>query len=81
MRVRFSWQIGADRTPLPDSRQATEVDIGCSPDMEGGTFVKLVHEGFEVHGSHGDDYREAMRSAWVRALADLAASVEGTPWR
>lgn len=59
--LRFTWQIGADRTPQPDPQRASEVAVAFVP--EGArTRVILAHRGFRAHGEAGMAYREEMGS-------------------
>lgn len=69
-RLVFSWQIGPDRVPIPDSDKAGEVDVRFH---EGGD-MSLHHTGFERYGSDAERYRKAMASdaGWPFMLTRFA---------
>lgn len=77
-RLAFSWQIGPDRVPVPDSDRASEVEVRFADAGKGATRVELEHRGFERHGEGGADYRAAMASerGWPYILARYADSAE-----
>ena len=66
-RLVFSWQIGPDRVPVPRAEDATEVDVSFV-----GSTVRVVHRGWERHGSAGDTYRQAFAEVWPYALGRFA---------
>lgn len=74
-RLVFTWQIGADRVPVPDPARAGEVEVGFHAAEGGGTRVELEHRGFDRHGEAGAAYREAMASpqGWPLLLERYAA--------
>ncbi len=61
-RLRFAWQIGPSREPIPDLDKATEVEVTFAPD-DGGTRVTVTHMDFERHGEAAASYRDALGSA------------------
>ncbi len=75
-RLVFSWQIGPDRVPVPDSERAGEVEVLFSGQADGTTRVELEHRGFERHGEGAEEYRDAMASeqGWPRLLDRFAAA-------
>jgi uncharacterized protein YndB with AHSA1/START domain len=75
-RLRFSWQIGPHREPVPDRSQASEVEVRFQPEGEGATRVSLEHRGFERHGPLGEAYRDALASerGWPYLLREFVAA-------
>lgn len=75
-RLRFLWQIGPTRVPVPDPERASEVDVRFEREGEASTRVRLEHRHFERHGDEGDSYRDAMASqqGWPYILDNFAAS-------
>lgn len=75
-RLRFSWQIGPHREPVPDRSLASEVEVTFVAQQEGTTRVVLEHRGFDRHGRLGDAYREALASehGWPYLLSEFAAA-------
>lgn len=69
-RLVFSWQIGPDRVPVPRPEDATEVEVTFSD-----TSVRVVHRGWERHGSAGDQYRKNFVDVWPYLLARFADHV------
>lgn len=72
--LEFTWQIGADRVPVPDPTRAGAVRVDFAP-HRAGTRVEVVHGGWERHGAGGAAYRDDFAMAWPYALgryADLA---------
>jgi uncharacterized protein YndB with AHSA1/START domain len=74
-RLVFSWQISANREPVPDPEEASEVVVRFRP-VEGGTAVELTHRHFERHGEGGEEYRRMMGSeqGWPWILQRFAES-------
>ena len=70
-RLVFSWQIGPDRVPVPRAEDATEVDVAFSD-----TTVRVVHRGWERHGSAGDQYRQNLMEVWPYILGRFADQVK-----
>ena len=79
-RLAFTWQIGPDRVPVPDSQRASEVEVRFSAAGQGGTRVDVEHRAFERHGEGGGEYRDGMASdrGWPYMLARYA-EVAGSP--
>ena len=73
-RLLLSWQISAQREPLPDPKVASEVEVLFAPSADGGTQVTVVHRHFRRHGGDHDAYREGMASeqGWPYLLRCLA---------
>lgn len=77
-RLRFTWQIGPSREPVPDPEQASEVDVRFIGDGAGrgaqagrrpaehrsnpSTWIEVEHWRFERHGEGGEGYRDALAS-------------------
>ena len=61
-RLVFTWQIGADRQPVPDPAMAGEVDIRFLPEGQAQARVQFEHRGFDRY--HGDSaiYQSMMAS-------------------
>ena len=73
-RIAFTWQIGAQREPLPDPAAASMVTVTF--DSHGSrTVVRLEHSGFERHRD-GDNYREMLASpqGWPLIVDRYAAA-------
>ena len=70
--LSFSWQIGADRVPVPDPSQASTVEVRFEPAGETATKVTVQHAGWERHGEQGHAYRDGFAQAWPHALAAFA---------
>ncbi|MDM4721932.1 SRPBCC family protein [Micromonospora sp. WMMA1363] len=68
-RLVFSWQIGADRVPVPDPAQASEVEVLFQPGGSGCTRVEVEHRHFDRHGSAAEGYREALTAGWHELLS------------
>ncbi|MGN9774884.1 SRPBCC family protein [Micromonospora sp. H33] len=74
-RLVFTWQIGADRVPVPDPAQASEVEVLFQPDPSGGTRAELEHRHFDRHGAAAEGYREALTAGWHELLSRYASLV------
>ncbi len=61
-RLVFTWQIGPQRQPLPDPRQAGEVEVRWRDTDNGHCLASLEHRDFDRYGEEADDYRAAMLS-------------------
>ena len=75
-RLAFLWQIAPDRTPVPDSARASEVEVRFTPDGD-GTHVGVTHSAFERHGEGAEAYRQGMADGWRFMLGAYAATVAG----
>ena len=62
VRLQFTWNIGPERVPAPDPRQASEVEVRFFPADEHLTRLELAHRGFERHGETAATYREGLAS-------------------
>lgn len=77
-RLVFTWQISPQRVPVPDPRQASQVEVWFEP-LEGErTRVTLVHGGFENHGEGAAEYQEGLASpqGWAYILQCFSRQVE-----
>ncbi|MPY95139.1 MAG: ATPase [Acidimicrobiia bacterium] len=74
-RLRFTWQIGPDRVPVPDPAHASEVDVAFVAEPGGGTRVEVRHGCWERHGEGAATYREQFAHAWPYALGRLREHV------
>jgi len=63
--LRYSWKGGADTNPAYGSRLDTVVTWTLTP-VEGGTSVRMVHDGFVLPGNQFA--YDAMSPGWGRAL-------------
>lgn len=72
-RLRFTWQIGPDRVPVPDPAEATEVEVRFRPVDEGSSRVEVTHSYWDRHGDEAMRYRQDFSQAWPYALERLAA--------
>jgi uncharacterized protein YndB with AHSA1/START domain len=75
-RLRFTWQIGPGREPLPDPARASEVQVTFVGEEADATRVELEHREFERHGEGGGGYRAALGSeqGWPYILDRYAAA-------
>ena len=70
-RLAFLWQIGADRVPVPDPARASTVTVTVEP-ADGGSRVRVIHDGWERHGDGAQQYRADFQQAWPMALERFA---------
>lgn len=77
-RLVLTWQIGADRAPVPDPAQASEVEVQFRPEQGGRTRVEVEHRHFDRHGRDAEGYREALTAGWYELLSRYAAAVTAT---
>lgn len=70
-RLRFTWQIGPDRTPVPDPGRASEVEVHFHP-VQGHTEVRVEHRHFDRHGTAAQEYRAALTAGWEELLSRYA---------
>ena len=68
--LRYSWKGGADTNPDYGSRLDSDVTWTLTP-VEGGTHVRMVHDGFVFPGNKFA--YDAMSSGWGRVLDRIAA--------
>ena len=67
--LRYSWKGGADSNPAYGSRLDTTVTWTLTP-AEGGTHVRMVHDGFVLPGNKFA--YDAMNPGWGRVLDSVA---------
>jgi uncharacterized protein YndB with AHSA1/START domain len=67
--LRYSWKGGADDNPAYGSRLNSEVTWTLTP-VEGGTHVRMVHDGFVFPGNQFAF--DAMSPGWARVLDGVA---------
>jgi len=67
--LRYSWKGGADTNPVYGSRLDTVVTWTLTP-VEGGTSVRMVHDGFVLPGNQFA--YDAMSPGWGRVLDSIA---------
>jgi len=72
----LAWQVKADRTPEPDERTSSRIDvrfIGIDPET---TEVVIVHRDFPRHGDGWQAYKAQMagKSGWPRLIEAYARS-------
>ncbi|MDY7100305.1 MAG: SRPBCC domain-containing protein [Actinomycetota bacterium] len=72
--LSFTWQIGPDRTPVPDPEQASRVHVTFEPAGD-GTAVRVRHDDWANHGDAGHEYRDGFAQAWPMALAAYEQAV------
>lgn len=77
-RLVFTWQISPQRVPVPDPRQASQVEVLFELLDQDHTRIMLVHKGFERYGKGADDYHQGMASpqGWPYILQRFASLVE-----
>ena len=68
-RLLLAWQLTPEWRFDPDVSNATHVEITFEPE-KGGTRVRLVHSGFEVHGEAGAAMRESVggKGGWAELM-------------
>ena len=68
-RLLLAWQLTPEWKFDPDISNATHVEITFEPE-DGGTRVRLVHSGFEVHGEAGPAMRESVggKGGWAELM-------------
>ena len=78
-RLKFLWQIAPDRTPSPDPKAASEVEVVFESAPAGGTRLRLTHGRFERHGEGAAAYRDQMAAdeGWPYILERFAAYADG----
>ncbi|MER5332420.1 SRPBCC family protein [Micromonospora sp. NPDC002717] len=74
-RLVFTWQIGADRAPVPDPAQASEVEVLFHADGPERTRVEVEHRHFDRHGEAAEGYRQALTAGWHELLSRYATTV------
>ncbi|MGC4788714.1 SRPBCC family protein [Micromonospora sp. DT178] len=74
-RLVFTWQIGADRAPVPDPAKASEVEVLFHPDGPERTRMEVEHRHFDRHGEAAEGYRQALTAGWHELLTRYAARV------
>ena len=67
--LRYSWIGGSDSNPAQGSRLHSEVTWTLTP-VEGGTHVKMVHDGFVLPGNQLAF--DAMSPGWGRVMDGVA---------
>ena len=67
--LRYSWKGGANTNPAYGSRLDTVVTWTLTP-VEGGTSVRMVHDGFVLPGNQFA--YDAMSPGWGRVLDGIA---------
>lgn len=67
--LRYSWKGGTDSNPERGSRLNSEVTWTLTP-VEGGTHIKMVHDGFIFPGNRFA--YEAMSPGWGRVMDGIA---------
>ena len=67
--LRYSWIGGSDSNPAHGSRLHSEVTWTLTP-VEGGTHVKMVHDGFVLPGNQLAF--DAMSPGWGRVMDGVA---------
>lgn len=77
-QLAFTWQISADRQPVPAPENASLVIVRFTVGEE-GTKVALTHRAFERHGGDVKAYRDALASpdGWPYILAQFSAYLAG----
>lgn len=75
-RLRFTWQIGPSREPVPDPELASEVEVRFLAEGSDSTRVEVEHWRFERHGAGAEGYRDALASeqGWPYVLERYAAA-------
>lgn len=67
--LRYSWKGGSDSNPDYGSRLISEVTWSLTP-VDGGTHVKMVHDGFVFPGNRFA--YDAMSPGWGRVMDGIA---------
>jgi uncharacterized protein YndB with AHSA1/START domain len=77
-RLVFTWQLGADRVPVPDPARASEVEVLFLPEGSDRTRVEVEHRNFDRHGEAAEGYRQALTAGWHELLRRYLATVART---
>lgn len=59
--LQFTWQIGPNRDPIPDSEKSSVVTLSFK-NQDRKTQLTLQHSNFENHGDGGKEYEKMMAS-------------------
>jgi uncharacterized protein YndB with AHSA1/START domain len=62
-QIVFTWQIGADRVPVPDADKAGEVEVNFVSASNGDTDCRFTHRGFDRYADDSKGYLSAMASS------------------
>lgn len=73
-RVRFTWQIGPDRVPVPDPELGSEIEVTFVPSGP-DTVVTVDHRYFDRHGQDAEGYRDALTAGWSELVSRYADRV------
>ncbi len=65
--MSFTWQISAERVPVPDPARASVVSVSFAA-HDGGTTVTVTHDAWDRHGPGAAGYRDQFAAAWPLAL-------------
>ena len=77
-RLRLTWQIGADRAPVPDPARASELEVTFAPSGQ-NTLVTVDHRHFDRHGDDAEGYRKALTAGWRELISRYAALAARRP--
>lgn len=58
--LAFTWQISADRQPIPDPDRSSIVDARFDADGDASTRVTITHRDFSRHDGDATAYRDAL---------------------
>lgn len=75
--ITFTWQIGANREPVPNPDKASVVEVRFGKEGS-GTRVEVNHHSFSKHGEHWQQYVAGLASAqgWSWLLDKYAAAFD-----
>ncbi|MCB0998220.1 MAG: SRPBCC domain-containing protein [Acidimicrobiales bacterium] len=77
-RLVLAWMVGAVDGEWrfdPDPTHASRAELTFDA-VEGGTRVRVVHDGLEAHGTGAESIRRGASTGWPEDLRDLARCVE-----
>lgn len=76
-RLVITWQVGYERTPVPNPTKASEVEVRFTPDTDASTRVTFEHRHLSRHEPNGLEYREALSApeGWDYILGRYATTV------
>jgi uncharacterized protein YndB with AHSA1/START domain len=77
-RVHLTWQIGADRVPVPDPGHGSEIEVTFVPSGR-NTVVTVDHRHFDRHGDDAEGYRDALTAGWQELVSRYADRVTDGP--
>jgi len=69
--LQLKWQIGPNREPIPNPKNASDIRIKFNDNGESETTLEFEHFNFDNHGDGGEDYKKMMngKQGWDYILS------------